>query len=237
MPTDATFDKARAETVDYHEQYYGKHRLFESGSWLEKPDGKIAELIPRFAGKPNCRVLDLGAGVGRNAIPLAKALAANSMVTCVELLPSAAEQLRTYADTHGVADKIVVIGQDYETVSFPDGEFDLVLGVSSLEHCSNHDNLVKLFKRLQKWTRKNGVHYMNFSTSRKVKDHATGEDIETLVETRLQTTAWLNELAEMYAGWNIEILRTMDPYSEVLSYKGRQVVWSSDEMEILASKV
>src|SRR5208283_5959339 len=119
MPTETGFTRARAETINYHEQYYGKHRLFENGSWLEKPDPKIAELAPRLVETKACRVLDLGAGVGRNAIPLAQALPFDAQVTCIELLTSAANLLRTYADQHGVGDKIVVINDDFENVSLP----------------------------------------------------------------------------------------------------------------------
>jgi tellurite methyltransferase len=236
MVADTKFARARAETISYHEQYYGKHTLFEGGSWLEKADAKLAELIVRFDQVPNCRVLDLGAGVGRNAIPLAQALPAGSVVTCVELLSSASQQLRDYAQQHGVSDKIVVVAQDYETISFPPDEFHLVIGISSLEHCSSHENLMKLVARLQSWTQPGGVHYMNFSTSRKVVDCETGEPVETLVETRLQTENWLADLADLYKNWNIEKLGTMESYSETLVYNGKKVIWSSDEMEILASR-
>jgi len=236
MSADNTFTQARAETIGYHEQYYSKHKLFESGSWLEKPDPKTSELIKRVADKPACRVLDLGAGVGRNAIPMAKALPDDAQVTCIELVPSAAALLQEYANQHGVGKKIVVINDDFENVSLPPDEFHLVLGISTLEHCSNHDNLVKLIRRFQGWTREGGVHFLSFSTSRKVTDHASGKPIDTFVETRLQTESWQRDLADLYSGWNIEKLGSVEPYSEVLTYRGAKVIWSSDEMEILASK-
>jgi tellurite methyltransferase len=235
--TETKFGRARAETVGYHEQYYSKHRLFDAGSWLEKPDPKIEELGPRMASVNACRVLDLGAGVGRNAIPLARMLNSDAEITAVELLPMAADLMSKYTHEHLVAGKVQVVCSDYEQVAFPDGKFHLVLGISVLEHCSNHDNLVALIKRLQKATAVGGIHYMNFSTSRKVKDHATGEPIETFVETPLQTEAWLRELGELYAGWDLEILDRMPSYAEVLTYNGKQVLWTSDELEIQARKL
>lgn len=238
MPTDTTsrFTRARAETIAYHSEYYGKHQLFKSGSWLENPDPKVPELIKRVSDTKNCRVLDLGAGVGRNAIVMAKELPADARVTCIELIPEATDLLRKYAVEHGVAEKVVVINDDFENVTLPESEFHLVLGISTLEHCSNHENLVQLVRRFQNWTAKGGINYMNFSTNRAVNDFETGKPIETQVETRLDTEGWLKDLSNLYADWNLEILGTMEPYSEVLMYNGRQVVWSSDEMEILAVK-
>lgn len=237
MQAEARFKRARAETVGYHEQYYSKHRLFDAGSWLEKPDPKVEELGVRVAGVDGCRILDLGAGVGRNAIPLAGMLKDGAEITAVELLPMAAELMTRYAAEHGVQSKVRVVCQDYEQVAFPDSHFHLVLGISVLEHCSSHDNLVALIQRVQKSTACGGIHYFSFSTSRKVQDQATGEPIETFVETPLQTESWLKDLGELYNGWDIEILRSMPPYAEVLTYNGRQVLWSSDELELQARKL
>ena len=237
MISDTRFDRARAETVFYHEQYYAKHRLFAEGSWLEGPDPKVSELGLRFAEVTACRVLDLGAGVGRNSIPLAKMLKDDALISCVELLPSAAQMMGQYAREHNVEKNLEVLAEDFEKLPLAAERFHLVLAISTLEHCSSHKNLVALVKRLQAATAVDGLHYFSFSTSRQVKDAESGEAVETFVETPLQTEAWLAELADLYRGWDIEILRSMPPYSEVLTYKGRQVVWSSDEMELQARKI
>jgi cyclopropane fatty-acyl-phospholipid synthase-like methyltransferase len=236
MQKESTLTRARAETISYHTQYYTKHKLFENGSWLEIPDAGIPTLINRFAGSPDFRVLDLGAGVGRNAIALAKALPQDSRVTCVELISVATDLLRKYAAEHQVEEKIVVVNEDFETVSFPENQFNLVLGISTLEHCSSQQSIVALIERAQKWTRQGGMHFMNFSTDRTVVDHETGEPIETNVETRLKKDEWLEELARLYTGWEIEFLGSLEPYSEVLIYNDRKVIWSSNELEVRAIK-
>jgi cyclopropane fatty-acyl-phospholipid synthase-like methyltransferase len=236
MSSETTLTRARAETISYHTQYYTKHKLFESGSWLESPDPKIPGFIEQFKNMDNCRILDLGAGVGRNAIPLAEALPKNARITCVELIEKAASLMSTYAQERGVGEKIIVVNDDFEKVSFPEHTFDLVLGISTLEHCSNQENLTRLIIDAQKWTKSGGLHFISFSTGRRVVDHKTGEPIETLVETRLQTEPWLSELARLYEGWQIEFLGSVAPYSEVLVYNGREVVWSSNEIEVKAYK-
>ncbi len=236
MVEESVISRARAETISYHTQYYTKHKLFESGSWLESPDPKIPELIKRFCSTQCCRVLDLGAGVGRNAIALAEALPEGSRISAVELIQTATDLMSEYAKERGISEKIQVINQDFESVSFPEEEFDLVLGISTLEHCSNQENLVSLISRAQRWTKKGGLHFISFSTGRQVVDCITGESIETLVETRLQTEPWLAELARLYESWHIEFLGSVAPYKEVLNYNGRQVIWSSNEIELTAHK-
>jgi len=236
MVEKSTLSRARAETISYHTQYYTKHKLFESGSWLESPDPKIPELIKRFSSAQSCRVLDLGAGVGRNAIALAEALREDARITAVELIQTATDLMSEYAKERGVSEKLNVVNQDFESVTFPEEEFDLVLGISTLEHCSNQENLVSLISRAQDWTKKGGLHFISFSTGRQVVDHTTGESIETLVETRLQTEPWLAELSRLYEAWNVEFLGSVAPYKEVLNYNGREVVWSSNEIELMAYK-
>jgi ubiquinone/menaquinone biosynthesis C-methylase UbiE len=203
---------------------------------LESPDAKIPELIKRFAQTPSCRVLDLGAGVGRNAIALAEALPPDTRITCVELIQTASELTKQYAEQRNVSEKIIVVNKDFEAVTFPENEFNLVLGISTLEHCSNQESLIQLMKRVQTWTKSGGLHFISFSTGRKVVEHATGEPIETLVETRLQTEPWLAELNSIYEGWNIEFLGSVAPYTEVLHYNGRKVIWSSNEIELMVYK-
>lgn len=234
--TDNALTRARAETISYHTQYYRKHKLFESGSWLEIPDAGVPGLIQRFAGTPDFRVLDLGAGVGRNAIALAKALPSDTKVTCVELLTEATELLRQYAIEHHVEDKVVIVNQDFESVSFSASEFDLMLGISVLEHCSSQQAIVSLIERAQTWTRAGGLHFMNFSTDRTVVDASTGESIETFVETRLKKDEWLKQLEKLYSDWEIEFLGNLDPYREELVYNERKVIWSSNEIEVKAVK-
>lgn len=228
--------RARAETISYHTRYYTEHKLFDGGSWLEIPDAGIPALIERFAGRSNFQVLDLGAGVGRNAIALAKALPADARITCVELIPVAADLLRKYAVEHEVDNKIVVVNEDFESVLFQADQFDLVLGISTLEHCSSQQAIASLIQRSQTWTRVGGMHFMNFSTDRTVVDYATGESIETFVETRLHKDQWLDELSKLYSSWDVEFLGQLEPYREVLTYNSRKVLWSSNELEVRTIK-
>lgn len=40
--------KARKETIRYHKDLYEKHHLFEKGTWLEKPEPEISNIIEKL---------------------------------------------------------------------------------------------------------------------------------------------------------------------------------------------
>jgi len=75
----------RKEEKKYHDLCYENYKLFEEGSWLYKPVKTVLDQLPLFEGKQDIRVLDLGSGVGRNSIPVAKEIKNNGKVVCVDL--------------------------------------------------------------------------------------------------------------------------------------------------------
>ena len=67
----AEIRKAEAES---HTAAYESLTLYAPGSWLSKPVRALEALLPLYAQKTGLRVLDLGSGVGRNAIACAQKL-------------------------------------------------------------------------------------------------------------------------------------------------------------------
>lgn len=41
-------EKARQETIAYHEDYYARHALFDSDSWLARPDQDMMSLAAKI---------------------------------------------------------------------------------------------------------------------------------------------------------------------------------------------
>ena len=121
--------KAREETRRYHDEYYRRHALFEEGSWLQLPDKSLCSIISEMAHVKGARALDLGCGVGRNAIPLAEA---GVHVTCIDCLPVAVELLNENARRRKVEKFISAFQQPIEEFCASPGTFDLVLAISVL---------------------------------------------------------------------------------------------------------
>lgn len=63
--------KIRESERKSHEALYSGEELYKEGSWLKKPIKTVLDLLPLFREYDELKVLDLGCGVGRNAIAVA----------------------------------------------------------------------------------------------------------------------------------------------------------------------
>ncbi|MGA6165199.1 SAM-dependent methyltransferase [Amycolatopsis magusensis] len=103
-----------SEAAEFWEEFYGEREV-----WSGKPNAllvrEVADLRPGTA-------LDLGCGEGGDAIWLASA---GWRVTAADVSETALKRAAAHAAEAGVADRIDWQRHDF-TLSFPDGEFDLV---------------------------------------------------------------------------------------------------------------
>src|SRR6201995_1353892 len=105
---------------------YGMPEFYNRTIQLEQ---RLA-LRPWLDVKPGTRVLDVGCGVGRWSRLLA---AKGASVTGVDLSPTMVEQAQSRAAAEGVADRCQFRVQDLSRLDV-EGQFDLVLGVTALQH-------------------------------------------------------------------------------------------------------
>ncbi|MBY0358617.1 MAG: class I SAM-dependent methyltransferase [Candidatus Obscuribacterales bacterium] len=228
--------KARQETIKYHEEYYGKHALFEKGCWLEKPDQITLELADRLLSQQEISVLDLGCGVGRNAIPLAKKLSGCQVcVTGVDFLQIAVDKLLSNAETNQVAQIVKGVQSDFESFVIEEKTYDLILAISVLEHSSSYEAILAILDKIIAGTKNGGFNRLEFTTNRNVKDNKTGETIETYVETPLQSETLISMLKDKYHSWKIEHLE-LTPYEEVFVRDGREILWRSTQVNLVMQK-
>jgi hypothetical protein len=69
---DARVTRIRESEKKSHIEIYTKKKLYCSDSWLSKPIKTVCEVGEMFSDYERIRILDLGAGVGRNSIYLAE---------------------------------------------------------------------------------------------------------------------------------------------------------------------
>ena len=80
-------EEIRKAEAQSHTAAYESLELYAPGSWLSKPVRALESLLPLYENSRGLRCLDLGSGVGRNAIACARRLP-ESRVECVKQFSS-----------------------------------------------------------------------------------------------------------------------------------------------------
>ena len=189
----------RKSEADSHHRVYSEHELFDEGSWLARPVKTVMELLPYFAAYPSIRVLDLGCGVGRNSIPIAKAFShIPCIVDCVDILPYAIEKLRANAEKYGVGDVIQGFACSIEDFAVEPDTYDLVIAVSALEHICSYD-------AFQRKLRDGGIICLIISTDITETDSATGNKLDPMFELNFSAQDLLQLLKTQFFDFSFEM--------------------------------
>lgn len=194
-------EQIRRSEKAYHDYLYEKYKLFEKGSWLNKPVKTVMEQLSNFEGKDDLRVLDLGAGVGRNSIPIAQTMKSGEVV-CVDLLDSAIEKLVQYSKQFGVDSIIRPIKSDLCAYPIEPNRFDLIIAVSSLEHLATEVDLNRVLKQMAEGTKIDGINCMIINSDMQEILLEKNEPLEVFMELNLSTETVMSKLDQVYAdGW------------------------------------
>lgn len=193
----------RAER-ESHLETYTANALFESGSWLAKPVKTVLDLLPLFAGCGTFRALDLGCGVGRNSIPVARAFShIPCRVDCVDILPYAIERLRENAERFGVTDAIRGIVSGIDEFEIPADSYDLILAVSALEHMDSLASFTAKLAQIRRGLRGSGIACLILNTGVRERDKATGRPLPPQFEVNLETEQLERLISAAFPGWNV----------------------------------
>ena len=118
------------------------------------PDEFIINKIKEFTPDPkNAKILDVGAGDGRNAIPIAKI---GYNVTALEIIPAARNIIHNLAIKEGIENKISFLNINILDDWKINEKYDLIY----MSHVSQHLNTVELttfFKNANKVLKKDGI--------------------------------------------------------------------------------
>ena len=228
--------KARDATKIYHNKLYTSKKLFQKGSsWLEKPNEEIIEIAKNnFYGKRNVRVLDLGAGVGRNAIPLAIIIGKlGGTITCVDYLDLAIDKLNKYAKEYNVNKYIKGIVSPIEAFIIEPKTYDYIIAHSVLTHTESKNKMFQIVKNMVEGTKNNGINYINEITNPREFDAETGEKLDPDAEIDISFEEFKIFLEHAYKGWTIQSIKK-NPYEERFKKNGKEVVWTTDYLSFIA---
>jgi tellurite methyltransferase len=198
------FERARKETVRYHEELYASAALGQAGTWLAKPHRLVAdalELVP--PGRPVV-AYDLGAGIGRHTIPLLRELPDGSDVFAVDLLPSALRSLAT-AVPPGIRTHLQTRPADLGSFEF-ETPADLILAFSAIEHLRDLKAVRRLLDQVRAATKPGGVVAIGIVADRvEVDDH--GRRRPALLESAISTVEATGLLTGAFSNFDVSYQR------------------------------
>ncbi|WP_337100023.1 class I SAM-dependent methyltransferase [Paenibacillus sp. YIM B09110] len=198
-------ERIRDEEKKYHDACYEEHKLFEPGSWLHRPVQTVLEVLEQFKDYKQLNVLDLGAGIGRNSIPIAQSLVGRQgRVVCVDLLESAIAGLLENSKQFGVESYIDARLSDIEHFNIASSEYDFIVAVSALEHVSSEAVLADKLGEMVRGTKQGGIHCIIIGSN--IQEHAlyTNAELDPMFEVNISTERMLQLLDVQYASWDVQ---------------------------------
>lgn len=147
--------------MDWARDFYEKQNRW-SGVYEEAistTNREKAALIAEYNGAGPKRVLELGAGGGQASVAMAML---GHTVVAVELVPMLANQIKTLASSHGVADKVTVHNADFYTVALT-GQFDVVCYWDGFGVGEDADQR-RLLQRIADWLKPTGCALIEVGT-------------------------------------------------------------------------
>lgn len=199
---DKRLEQIRKAEAESHTAAYENLTLYAPGSWLSGPVKALEALLPLYGDKTGLRVLDLGSGVGRNAIACARRLP-DSRVECVDILPLAIEKLLENAENFGVSGQILGITSPVDAYFVEPNGYDIILAASVLEHLDSREGAKRKLREIAAGIRPGGAVLIVMNTGVREWDRATAEPLEPRFEVNLPPEEVRGLLQENFGGWQI----------------------------------
>lgn len=229
-------NSAREATRVYHRKLYASKILFQKGSsWLDKPEAEVLSVVRNnFFGKKGVKVLDLGSGVGRNAIPIAQMIGKlGGKVICVDFLNIAISKLYEYAKQYNTSQFIKGIVSPIEDFVIKPNMYDFIIAHSVLTHMENKEKMIQVMKDMAKGVKKNGFVYIYQITNHKEFDKETGKEHRLEGDVEISFAEASSLITTIYKGWTIKTL-TKNPYEEIFNRRGKEILWKVDFLLFIA---
>ncbi len=187
-----------------HEEIYSTAKLFEKGSWLQKPVQTVMDIIPLFEDYSELNVLDLGSGVGRNSIPIAQFYKnINCRIDCVDILELAIDRLNSYSREYGVSDSINGILSSIDDFEITPNAYNFILSVSSLEHINSESAFIDKLCQISNGICYGGVVCLIVNSEVAEINKESREKVAPQFEVNLKTDVLKSVLNESFAGWQV----------------------------------
>ena len=204
MYLEIDIDNIRQAERASHLDVYASHQLYEPGSWLAKPVKTVLDILPMLDHVPSPRILDLGCGVGRNAIAVARHFSSLPChVDCVDLLEYAIEKLNENAVLFDVVDAINGIISPIDTFEILPDQYDLILAVSALEHVDSVQTFMRKLDQIRNGLRPGGIACLIVNSGVTETDTDSGTLLPPQFEVILPTAVMKDSLDGAFHGCTV----------------------------------
>lgn len=194
----------REAEKESHLEVYSTAKLFEIGSWLQKPVKTVLDILPCFKNYKELKVLDLGCGVGRNCIPIAQEYKnIICKVDCVDILDYAIEELIKNSIKYNVKENINGIVSSIDDFFIKENHYDFILAVSALEHINSAQAFADKLIEIRNGTKKDGIVCFIINSEITEINKETKEKLVPQFEVNLKTDELMTLLNKTFSGWKI----------------------------------
>ena len=159
--------------------------------------------MPYFENYQAFNVLDLGCGIGRNCIEIARRYQKRCNIDCVDILELAIDKLKLNAKLYGVQDNICGIVQPIEDYKIKENYYDFVIAVSALEHMDTKESFIEKLREIKRGLRENGIVCLVINSSVVEHDKITREELPAQFEINLETGELQKILQRIFGSWKI----------------------------------
>lgn len=204
MMNDKIIKSIREAEKKSHLEIYSTAKLFESGSWLQKPVKTVVDLFEHFEDYRELNVLDLGCGVGRNCIPIAQKFKdIDCNIDCVDILDYAIEELNKNSINYGVEKEINGVISSIDDFEITENCYDLIIAVSALEHINSEDAFVLKLKEIKSGIRNNGIVCLIVNSEITEINKENGQKIIPQFEVNFRTQELCDLFNRIFVGWKV----------------------------------
>ncbi len=196
--------KIREAEKASHIEIYSSAKLFEKGTWLQKPVKTVLDILPHFEDYTELNVLDLGCGVGRNCIPIAqKFKSVSCKIDCVDILNFAIDELKNNSIKYSVEENINGITSSIDDFVINKNAYDFIISVSAIEHVNSEEAFENKLDEVEKGTKENGIVCMIINSEIEETNKETGEKLVPQFEVNISTEKLISILTKIFKGWEV----------------------------------
>ena len=196
--------KIREQERFAHLKMYSESSLNNRNSWIHKPVRTVMDLLIHLNKDKYLHILDLGCGIGRNSIPIARFFRDSMIqIDCIDILDAAIKKLERSAEQECLSDKIQGIVASIDEFDIRKEYYDLILAVSALEHVNSTEVFLKKLEEIRNGISPDGIVCLIINSAVQEKQISTGIETTPQFEVNLPTQDLEAMLFREFTRWII----------------------------------